>query len=218
MNRNFLSGILIISLFVLAVSCIHDKPGSNHGKAVTLNDSAVNLIMAKGHDSLTMSKAIYLLNQAIITDSTFVKAYTNKLYFERLQKHFDQALTTAVKLCQINPNDPSNYLTAGILSEKTGDTATAQGYYRKASVLFSNKMDTLVMENERNFDPLVEKAICLILQGKTNEGNLAVKLALSNKGASDHQKMVLDGYSTLSRSELFEQWLYGNPMQTFSRK
>jgi tetratricopeptide (TPR) repeat protein len=218
MHRKILSGLFLLSLFVLTLSCHKNNSNSNRTKAVALNDSAVNLILSKGHDSLTMVQAIDLLNRAIITDSTFVKAYSNKLYFERLQKHFGQALGTAVKLSQINPGDPSYYLTAGILSEKTGDTAAAQQYYKKASLLFSNQMDTLDMANGRNFDPLVEKAICLILMGKATEGNLAIKLALSNKGASDHQKMVLDGYATLSRSELLEQWLYGNPMLTFSKK
>jgi tetratricopeptide (TPR) repeat protein len=209
--------VIALSLLVIQFSCINNPENTNRKKAIAFNDSAVDLIMTHGHDSSTMVKAITLLDKSISVDSTFFKAYSNKLYFERLQKNFKGALVTALKAQSIAPSDGSLYLTIGMLYEKTGDSITAQRFYNESSSLFSKAMDSLDLNNKKNFELLVQKAVCLIFLRKTTESRLAIQLATANNGGSDHQRMVLDGYSTLSRKDIFDQWLYGNPMQTFSK-
>lgn len=178
--------------------------------AMQLNDSAMQLSMHSTQDS-SYQKAILLLDKATAIDTNYFIAYFNKLSYQCRLKQYDKAIQTAKHINLIRPNFVDQYVTVGVLYEKTGDTITAKKYYNIALNQFDKILDTMSIKNKNYNMLLMGKGIDLILAGQQFRGNEILK-QLYNNPADDLFKDLVSPYINKSRVEVFENLI--NPKES----
>ncbi|MEO8768576.1 MAG: hypothetical protein ABI402_00770 [Ferruginibacter sp.] len=132
--------------------------------AKTLNDSIVKL--TKDYtDSTKYIEAIALLRQAIKMDSSYLKSYSNKLFFEETSGRFDSASETLIKMLKLRPDSAELYFKAGLYNDIIGDTVKAQEYYRHSIPRYSILIDTLNKNSQEKNNIQNMMAINIIMMG-----------------------------------------------------
>ena len=201
--------ILFLLLFGFVACGQQTKKYIPDKTAVQLNDSAMRLAMHSINDS-SYQKVILLLDKATAIDTNYFIAYFNKLSYQFKLKQYNKALETAKHINSIRPNFVDQYVTVGILYEKTGDTITAKKYYDIALNKFNKILDTMSINN-KNYDMLsMGKGIDLILAGQQISGNEILK-QLYNNPIDDIFKEFVSSYVNKSRGEVFENLI--NPKE-----
>jgi tetratricopeptide (TPR) repeat protein len=202
--------LLTLLLIVGLTACGQQHKYVPDKKAMQLNDSAMRLAMHTTQDS-EYQKVILLLDKATTIDTNYFIAYFNKLSYQCKIKQYDKALETAKHINLIRPNFVDQYVTVGILYEKTGDSITAKKYYDIALNKFNNILDTMNLNNKNYSMFLMGKGIDLILTGQQIIGSEILK-KLYDKPSDEFIKDFVSPYINKPRSEVFNNLI--NPKES----
>ena len=141
-----LSILLFLFITFFSIGCSHSQSKSE-SDAKILTDEAnqlqINYDPKKESRSNVNESAITLLNKAISKDSTYLEAYCEKLIAQNSLKKFVEALVTAKQMIKIRPEVYYVNTQVGMAYDRTGDTATAITYYKKALVIVNKLLDNM---------------------------------------------------------------------------
>lgn len=146
-------------------------------------------------------KALTLLDQATTIDSNYFLGHYNKLMFLNKLDQYKRATKTLEKLIQLQPKAQDLYLTAGIVSEKFGDTLSSRTYFENALAICNSALDTM-NTNNRDYEMLLSnKAVALIMLDDKANGN-EILLQIYNRQTDREQKKWTASLMNKSKSEL----------------
>jgi len=158
-----------IFLVLILYSC---KTKSSHlvnPVAKKLCDSAIS-IARKGGD---YARTISLLDRATQIDSTYLTAYSYKLFFLRFIRpnNMDKILATLIKLNTLRPEFPDYYFEIGTIYLQRGDSVSSKKYLADAIIHYDMFIDTMHTTNAAYGPLLLYKSFALILQGQEKQGH-----------------------------------------------
>lgn len=168
--------------------------------AVQLNNQAMSLVAHIDNRDSSI-KALTLLDQATTIDSNYFLGHYNKLMFLNKLDQYERATKTLEKLIQLQPKAQDLYLTAGIVSEKFGDTISSRTYFENALAICNSALDTM-NTNNRDYEMLLgNKAVALIMLDDKANGN-EILLQIYNRQTDRGQKKWTASLMNKSKSEL----------------
>lgn len=203
-----MSKFLVAFLLIAPCSCRSQiKKHKVDSAATALNDSAMALIVHNTADSYR--KAVILLDSATTIDSNFFLGYWNKVSCLTELKEFKKAIVSVKSMIRIRPKAPDLYESCGSLYDLTGDSNSADGYFKKFLTLYDAVLDTMSIKN-RDYDMLYfNKAIALIMAGDQAKGNMLLKVLYDRETDSDYKEMI-GSTMNKSRRELIESMMNGS--------
>lgn len=128
-------------------------------------------------------------------------------------KQFDKALETAKQMIKIKPENPESYVSAGMISEETGDTINSLKYFNNALVKYDNILDTMSKENKMYKILLMNKAVDLIFARQQTKGNEILKQLYDYEKDEIFKEMIND-YRNKSTKEIINNIF--NPKSSIS--
>jgi tetratricopeptide (TPR) repeat protein len=161
MKRTALIALLFCAFLA---GCSHLPQGINP-EARKLNDAALGSLSLSGNkpDTAALENAINILNQAIKLDNNYFEAYYNKFLLQNRLKQYGDALLTAKQMMELRPANADIRISAGITSEKMGDTVTARNFYKSALQTYTHVLDTMSAKSKEHNALESNKAMSLIL-------------------------------------------------------
>ncbi len=154
-------------LSVVTLFCSCNNINRTVPTAQLLNDSVIR-ITKDYKDTTNYSQAMSLIREAIRLDSSYLKSYSNKLYFEETTGRFDSAFETLKSMIKLRPDSAELYLKAGVYRDIVGDTLEAQEYYRRSLPRYTILIDTLKKDNPERHNIFNLMYMNVILMGQEN--------------------------------------------------
>ncbi len=198
-NRIFL--FIVVALF----SCANKQDEKVAKKqinpeAIRLNDSAMKSFQSFEPD---YEGAIELLNQAIVIDSNYFRAYYNKVTFYTVLKQYDKALESAKDLVRIQPENAYHYGTMGVIYERIGDSISAHKYFQTSKAKFEILIDTLSPTHKGYSAARISQAINLIMLNEQVKANEILK-DLYKKENDEFFKEYIASLMNKNKKEILE--------------
>ena len=165
-------------------------------KAVSLNDSAVNLLVriVPFQDSLNADlnrKALKYLNQALEIDSLYELAYSNKVDVLKNLGKYQDAIKTLNDATSMIDNYAEAYSTQGFLYEKTGKADSADLMYNAALKAYQDRLS----QKPDNINDRLNMAFLLIFTHNQAEALYEVEDIIEATGsqqAEDFKAVIKD--------------------------
>ena len=199
MTIKFLTAFLLFGFYSCGQSGIKHKVDP---EAVQLNNRAMMLVAFMDNPD-SSRKAISLLDEATVIDSSYFLGFYNKLMFYNQLKQFDKAILTINKLIQLRPKAHDLYLSGGIYYELLGDTISSKAYFEKSLAICTDVLDTLSRKNN-NYEMLAgNAAINLIMLGDQARANELLK-KLNDGQTNDARRKWIESLMNKNKVELLE--------------
>jgi tetratricopeptide (TPR) repeat protein len=191
--------IIVFVLFAVFVSCCgrgksvqSGYSGSN--AAIELNDAAVELMFVTDEDTVRrdsmLNLALTKLDEAIAIDSLYVTARQNKSQVLRMLGRNSESVSTLERLLRIS-NTPEHNFALGVTCEKTGDTLSAQRYYREAVAAY----DRILADKPDSMPVLMNRYFTLFfIQGKDKTMAQMRELLENDHGPSEEYMMLFEEF------------------------
>jgi tetratricopeptide (TPR) repeat protein len=194
------------AFLIFAMSCsdaAKNSPEKNpvDPKAIALNDSAMKL--GQSGDSVSVVKAIAMLDQATAIDSNFYIAYWNKRAFQMQSARYKDALVTSKELIRIKPGTPDFYSGAGIVCELMGDSIESQKYFQQADKKYKSILDTM-QTSTRGYEMLIMgNGMNMVMMGEYAKGN-ALLHKLYDEDTDENFREGLMPYLDKDKTQIIE--------------
>lgn len=172
--KNFVNWDMKCIILTLAVTsvCYSGRAQTAHVpalKAQQLNDEAVTKYIKYGTNTDSIKAALRLLGQAVVADSGYYNAWTNKLDFECQAGLYESALKTTNSMVRLFPAEVNVLFLNGVLQFKTGHSKDGIAVFNKLLKLYDAM--PAGRENADNLKTIqINKGIALILVGRKKEG------------------------------------------------
>ena len=190
-----LTGLLLF--FLGLISC---KSQESYSQAKVLTDSA-NTIFKTTLDPL---KALPLLNQATLIDSSYLPALVSKFNFEMASGLLDEALQTGKRLIKIRPGVSEYYTGIGFIYEKNNDTVSSKKYFLDAVACCDKKLENMAKTHKDYNWILCGKASNLIFAGEQRSGNEILK-KLYDSNSDESFKELVKSFMNKPKHQILEE-------------
>jgi tetratricopeptide (TPR) repeat protein len=174
MKLQFLLIYFIINIFFSCDSQEKDKL-TKRKNAIELNDKAVLLSRQYSYQEDSLEKAIALLDQAIMEDSTYTFAYANKVSILCGLGFYNDMLKILNKIETLKKDDPEIIIQQGHTLEKMGKFTDAIRRYKKADKLYTKLIKS--KPNEFNY--------------KIGRAYLQMFLTSKEEGIKEYEKIIM---------------------------
>ncbi len=149
--------------------------------------------------------ALLLYEKIVSIDSTSEVLYVTKEALEGMQKKYDKAVLTAVRLTELKPNEPLYNLKAGALYERIGHPSNGRKYLDIAIIQCDQILDSLQPNNNYRTFYKFFKSISLLLIGNEVAGNKLLSELHAEEGNSPGSAALK--YMNKSKAETLKIWL-----------
>ncbi len=196
---------LLILIFLTGVFACNRASNTRkiiNQEAKKLNDSAARVVI-KLRD---YKKAVFLLDQATVIDSSYVNAYQNKLVYLSTIRPYDttKIFKTLKTLVRLRPEDPWYLMQLGISHIFfNNDSITAKKYFNEAAISFDKVLDTMHKTNSSYEFLAMNKAFNLIYIGKEKDGKEILQ-QIYNQESDTTMKQEMWGFINKSRRQILE--------------
>lgn len=177
-------------------------------KAVELNNYAMNLwhqeLLKTRPDTKVADRAIQILDSAIITDSSYYTAYTNKT---GILCNLDQrlkAIHTMEKSVEKISCVAENFELLGMLYEAAGRKKEAEANYEKALALFEKQFNDKHFLNSRSNQILILKTLGRKAEADKLIAGLSEEFPDKNKEIADFLKFYSNFNRKIIINEIFK--------------
>ena len=194
----------IISILLLNSCGIKQETnqGEINNEAKELNDQAIGLIRWNNQDSLQLAKDY--LNEAIKIQPNYFLAYRNKSLVLNQMGLTKELIENLQTLARLQPKNPDNFSSLGLMMELNGDGLHAMEKYQIADSLYVSILDTLTVETDPQYSMATNRALNLKYLHKETEAN-ELLLKLKTDLQEPFMKEMIDDFIKMSRNELLER-------------
>lgn len=196
--------LYIISILLLRSCGIKQEndQGEINIEAKELNNQAIGLIRWNNQDSLQLAK-VYL-NEAIKIQPNYFLAYRNKSLVLNQMGLTKELIENLQTLARLQPKNPDNFSSLGLMMELNRDSLHAMGKYQIADSLYVSILDTLTVEIDPQYSLATNRALNLKYLHKETEANellIQIKADLQEP----FMKEMMDDFIKMNRKELLDR-------------
>jgi tetratricopeptide (TPR) repeat protein len=186
---NSLFTFCFIWLSIVIYSCHGQEKNLPPSDCIELNNKGTDYLMRyHGEKDLRLDSAISFLKQALVCDSTYLKAYMNIALAYDYKQDYNEELITYNKILLLTKNYPTIMVEKGIVLEKMHKLDSAVKTYKLAGIAFNKQLLT----HPKNLNLIGGSILLLALtEGKESalkelDKQVSANPELASKMASDY--------------------------------
>ncbi len=199
--------IIIITIFFTCISCKGQVNEENRTKAKNLVNEAIDCYSKSiQEENKKIDNCLKLIDNAIKVDSTYFKAYYDKIKILALKKDIKGLLKNNEKMIELRPNQPIWKIQRGLFFEIDDNKIEAEKNYSKAILEYENLLKT---ELNKDFNFRIEYMTSLETKGEIDKAKIELEKISKEFPNNETIKVFKSDYKFKSKEEIIEYWKNG---------
>lgn len=199
--------LLIITIFFAFISCNGQVEEENRTKAKNLVNEAVDCYYKSIlKENKKIDSCMILIDNAIKIDSTYFKAYYDKIKFLAWKKDTKGLLKNNQKMIELRPNQPLWKIQRGLFYEIEGNKIEAEKFYSNGILEYENLLKT---ELNKDLNFRIEYMTSLEMKGEIDKAKLELENIDKDFPNNEIIKAYKADYKFKSKKEMIEYWKNG---------